>query len=537
MRSRINYVLVIIFLLGLFLRTVKLDTYPAAFSWDEVAIGYNAFSIAQKGIDEYQVSHPLLFRSFDDYKLPGYIYLTSVFIKLFGFSDFVVRLPSAFFGALSIIIIYFLFKKLFNEKVGIISSFLIAISPWSLQFSRGAFEANLGLFVTLLGITLLFYGFKNRFLAFISIPILFSSLYFYYSQRLIVPLITIGLLILFWKKIKENLRQYVLGFIFAIVILFPIVLQILGPNGFKRVNEVSITADKSVTIDYLLARAKNSNSSYSFLINRRIPYVFEVTHNYFQHFSFGFLFFGDDPNPRHRSYAHGLFYILEIPLLIYGLFLLLTSKKREEKLFILFWILIAPIASALAKETPHGLRSLLLLPPLILLIALSIEKLTRANKKITFLLTFLYLLFFINYVISYYFVYPISSIFWGYGYKQMYQKVFSIEKNYKSIIITGDYWKPRIYYQYYKKSLPEKIGKKDEFESLGKYHFASTFWDGGKSLDASQIESVSKDKILIALSDKEFDKLKNNPKLSKIADIRDYSGRKVIFVVSEWKPN
>ncbi len=536
MRNKINYLLVVIFLLGLFLRVVVLDTYPAALSWDEVAIGYNAFSIAQKGIDEYQAPYPSLFRSFDDYKLPGYVYTDSVFIKLFGFSDFVVRLPSAIFGALLIIVIFFLFKKLFNEKIGIISSFLIAISPWSLQFSRGAFEANLGLFVTLLGITLLFYGFKNKLLAFMSIPILFSSLYFYYSQRLIVPLIIIGFFILFWKRIKINLKQYLLGFLLAIIILIPIVVQILGPHGFKRVNEVSITADKSVSIGYILAREKNSDSSYSFLINRRIPYVFEVVHNYFQHFSFGFLFFGDDPNPRHRSYAHGLFYILEIPLVIYGFFLLLTSKERERKLFILFWILIAPIASALSKEAPHGLRSLFLLPPLILLIALSIEKLTRNRRQTTFLLAFFYLLFFINYVISYYFVYPISSISWGYGYKQMYQKVFSIEKNYKNIIVTGEYWKPRIYYQYYKKSLPEKIGKKNEFENLGKYYFASTLWDGGSLLDTNQLDNISKDKLLLVLSEKEYERFKNLPSFKKTDKIMDYSGRKTVFVIGEWKP-
>ncbi|MBI4097771.1 MAG: glycosyltransferase family 39 protein [Candidatus Levybacteria bacterium] len=534
MRIKINKTLVLIFILALFLRFIKLDSFPVSLSWDEVAIGYNAYSIAQKGVDEYGTAYPLLFRSFDDYKLPGYIYTDAIFIKLFGFSDTIVRLPSALFGALLTLIVYFLFKKLFGQKVGIISSFLISISPWSLQFSRGAFEANLGLFVTVSGITLLLYGFKNRFVAFISIPVLFSSLYFYYSQRLIVPLIFIAFFVVFRKRVKPNIKQYLLGFLIGSIILLPIIFQILGPNGFKRVNEVSIISDQSVSLDYLLAREKNNDSFYGFLINRRIPYFTTIAHNYFQHFSPGFIFFGDDPNPRHRSYLHGLFYVLEIPLIIIGLFLLWKSKKKEEKMFIIFWIIVAPLTSALSTEAPHGLRSLLLMPPLILLVSLAVEKAINTSKKTAFILFFLYGLFFVNYAISYYLVYPISSVSWGYGYKQMYEKVFAIEKNFDRIIITGNYWKPRIYYQYYRKSLSDKIGQDENFETINKYYFAPTFWDGGKFWGTKEIGNISSDKALVVLSQKEFESFGKNSNLTKIGEIKDYSGRKVIFVIAEW---
>ncbi len=117
MRIKVNYALVIIFILALFLRVVKLDFYPASLSWDEVAIGYNAFTISQKGIDEYGTSYPLLFRSFEDFKLPGYIYTDSIFIKLLGFSDFTTRLPSAVFGSLLVIVVYFLFRQKLIQKI------------------------------------------------------------------------------------------------------------------------------------------------------------------------------------------------------------------------------------------------------------------------------------------------------------------------------------------------------------------------------------------------------------------------------------
>ena len=70
--------IIVILLIAAFLRFYKLDSYPVSISWDEAAIGYNAYSIAQTGKDEYGQKFPVLFRSFNDYKLPGYIYLDAL---------------------------------------------------------------------------------------------------------------------------------------------------------------------------------------------------------------------------------------------------------------------------------------------------------------------------------------------------------------------------------------------------------------------------------------------------------------------------
>ena len=40
----------------------------------------------------------MFFRSFDDYKLPGYIYLTAGSEKLFGLTEFAVRIPKCVSG-------------------------------------------------------------------------------------------------------------------------------------------------------------------------------------------------------------------------------------------------------------------------------------------------------------------------------------------------------------------------------------------------------------------------------------------------------
>src|SRR3989344_6801008 len=93
----------VVFLFALFIRVYLLSSVPAHLSWDEASIGYNAYSILESGIDETGKTFPLVFEAFGVQKLPGYIYLSVPFVKLFGLNELSVRLPSALFGALGVI--------------------------------------------------------------------------------------------------------------------------------------------------------------------------------------------------------------------------------------------------------------------------------------------------------------------------------------------------------------------------------------------------------------------------------------------------
>ena len=129
-------------------RFYKLGAVPTSLNADEAAIGYNAYSILKTGKDEYGRKFPLLFQSFDDFKMPVYIYLTVPSIAIFGLNDFSVRLPSALLGTLTVFVTYLLIEGLFASiPIGVIASFLLAISPWHLQFSRSAYEANIAVFL------------------------------------------------------------------------------------------------------------------------------------------------------------------------------------------------------------------------------------------------------------------------------------------------------------------------------------------------------------------------------------------------------
>ncbi|MEK7513906.1 MAG: hypothetical protein AAB580_03370, partial [Patescibacteria group bacterium] len=134
--------LIIIVLLAAILRFYKLGQVPSGFVNDEAAIGYNAYSLLKTGKDEFNVSWPVIFRSFGEGKLPVYIYLTIPSVAVFGLNEFSVRFPSALFGVLTVLVV---------SRWSLLAALVLATLPWHIHFSRAAFEANLALFFLTFG--------------------------------------------------------------------------------------------------------------------------------------------------------------------------------------------------------------------------------------------------------------------------------------------------------------------------------------------------------------------------------------------------
>ena len=111
------FLIIALFATGAFLRFYRLSDTPPGLYPDETAIGYNAYSILETGKDEFGKPFPLYYRSYDDYKMPVYMYATAFNIKMFGLNTFSVRFLSALFGALTIPSLYFLVLELSKKKL------------------------------------------------------------------------------------------------------------------------------------------------------------------------------------------------------------------------------------------------------------------------------------------------------------------------------------------------------------------------------------------------------------------------------------
>src|SRR3989338_8791451 len=229
------YLLIFVLILSFALRVYKLDQVPVSLNWDEVDAGYNAFTISNWGRDEWGKFLPLVFTSFRDDKHPVHIYLTASFIKLFGLSDFTVRLSGVMIGVLSVAVIFFLARILFTSVlVGLLSALFLAVSPYHLHFSRGLWEVNFALFFFMLGLLLFYLALQKKgwliSLSFLSFGI---SIFSYHSSKIIVPPILLLLIILYIKDLKRLSINFYLG---IIILIATIIILISNPRilGFAR---------------------------------------------------------------------------------------------------------------------------------------------------------------------------------------------------------------------------------------------------------------------------------------------------------------
>jgi mannosyltransferase len=69
---------------------------------------------------------------------PLYYWLMAVWIRLFGASEFSIRLPSALAGALAVVLLYFLVRRVAGEWPGVLAAGLLALSPFAVWYAQDA---------------------------------------------------------------------------------------------------------------------------------------------------------------------------------------------------------------------------------------------------------------------------------------------------------------------------------------------------------------------------------------------------------------
>ena len=230
--------LVAIFVLGLVLRLWGLTNHPAGFTPDEASFGYDAYSILKTGKDQWGNTLPLSFKSFGDYKLPLYGYLAVPTVFLFGLNEFAVRLPNALLGSFSVIVVYFLVLKIFKkDNLALFAALILAISPWHIALSRGAFEANLTTFLMPFAIWMFYKGLTDRKYLLVSFITFGLNLFSYHSARLVTPLIVFYLIFAYLPTLKR--RENILATVVIMGALLVAGVNLLFGGG-ARASSVAI---------------------------------------------------------------------------------------------------------------------------------------------------------------------------------------------------------------------------------------------------------------------------------------------------------
>lgn len=464
-----KYLLIAILIVAAFLRLWKLGSIPPSLTPDEASLGYNAYSVLKTGRDEYGKLLPIIFKSFGDYKPGLYVYLTIPSILVLGLNEFAVRLPSALFGTISVWLIYLIVKRLFQkENLALISSFIAAVTPWLIYFSRGAWEVNVSLTLTLAGIFFFLKFLEKEKYIFLSVISFALTLICYQGAKLSTGIVVLLLIAVYFKKtIKINPKKLFIAAILGLLITLPILLSFArGQAG--RLEVFSVFSYRRPA-EYLKAFLDEGNEkigdlSYYLFHSEVLNFKRGILGRYFNHFSGRFLFFeGDWSNPRHSAPNSGVLLLTDIVLLLAGIYSLVRSKLNKEHWFIILWLLLAPLPSILSRDQVHAIRSMNMVIPLIVVLSFGLNQILKTMNKNKFRM-FLYagggIIYLIGllYFFDSYFVHlsKHDSQLWEYGYKQIVQIVTPIQQNYKTIKVQQSFAQPYIYFLFYQKYDPAK---------------------------------------------------------------------------------
>lgn len=388
--------LVLILAIAIFLRTYQLAEVPPGLYPDEAMNGNNALEALRSG--DYKLYYP------ENNGREGlFINIQAFFLKAIGLNEpWVLRLPSAIFGVLTVLGLYFLGRELFSKQAGLVASFLLAASFWHINFSRIGFRAIVAPMLLVWGIFLLLkaiknsnvktqisnqaqslnpknldFGFDLKF-GFWILPAFLGGLLFglgfhtYIAYR-IMPL----LLIVIWYFFRQEENFWKIAAVFlvgAFIAGLPIGLYYLQnpADFFGRTSQISIFSKENPLL--------------------------ELGINIFK--TVGMFFWAGDYNWRHNLSGEPQLFLPVGILFIVGMFVAakdliqnskVKSKNHNSKIFnfafciLISWLILATLPVIISSEgLPHALRSILMLPPVMLFAAAGgvyiYEKLAAAGK-------------------------------------------------------------------------------------------------------------------------------------------------------------
>lgn len=525
-------IFIFIFLLAFFLRTYMLTSVPANVHIDEIAFGYNAYSIAETGKDEYGVFFPLQLKSYDDYRPALYSYLMIPFIKLVGLNIFSIRFTSVFISLGILIGIYLLVKEFIkkrkNEEIAsftikpssyiansdlipLLVTFLYAISPWSIFYSRLAIDTTAGQFFFVYGL-LCFLRFinatnKKNYYLYLSTIFFLLCFYSYNGVKLFLPPFVLFLFYLYRKELWYSKKNLAANLLIAGIMLIPMVqFYINQSEGMIRFSSTNIFTQKRQLIDNnaqrLLIDMQNKDFLGYIYDNRRFAYFPIFITNYLVNFNPVWLYTSDGTE-NYKSSNIGLFYIFELPLLILGIYFIVKYSFLPNKLgyILILWILTAVLPSGFTTESPHATRSYNMLPPILIMEGFGLYYLMQIIKNLHnkyfrisgYLLVIFVGAFFILWFIHSYFVTfkRESSYKYQYGVREAIMYAKEHETEHKKIIFSnrGNLLFSYMYYLFFNAYNPTTYIKNGGTQSgtfdgnniIGKYAFVNpNFYFNGR---------------------------------------------------------
>lgn len=418
-----KYLLALIIFLLAASRFAYAAKIPAGMSNDEIeyAASAKSYALSGKDISGYGLPVSLLKTQTDGDISPVPALILSIPFKIIPMTQGNLRIIYILLNLFTTIPIYFIAEHLFpKRKIGILSAVLFLINPWSIYFSRVIVDTPFALFFYLWAIALLL-KYKGWKLAIPFVLFIFAFFSYHGGKFIFLPVI---LFTVIYKSYTEKIKllkskSLMLFLVAAFITAFAFLIisqKIPNSSVSTRSGELFFNnMDQITSVVNGKRRQSIDNPLTKIFVNKFTETVKIFINKYLVAFSPDVLFTKGDIRATYRFEDHGLFYLLDIPLLLIG-FAAIFSKSKSKSWYLLGLIISAPIATAINTiESSVINRSFFLLPLFIIISAYGFTELTSlsSNQKVKIIITtslsFILALSFANFYSFYLFRFPVTA--------------------------------------------------------------------------------------------------------------------------------
>ncbi len=390
-RNRFAYAALVLIALVAALYLYRIGSDPPGLYADEASIGYNAWTIAHFGTDQYGNHFPLFFADFGDYKGPIATYLVAPLTWILAGGASVVRLPSVLAGiALSAVAGRTALVITGSRFVAVATIAFAALQPWIFLQSHTMLEGNILMALSVMCACWCIAeatvdGASARWWSGAGLAL--AICVYTYSVGRLLALLVAGVAVLSFARLG---REKMLRFLFPIAVAYMIlaIWSFENPGALlARFQDVGLFADHPS----LLAA------------------VVRFLGNYGSYFNPNFLVLHGDGNLRQTTGFGGVLLDATLPLMIVGAVRLVSRWQQPYARFVVLGTLVAPIPAALTLVAPHALRGAGLIPFLIVMMLEGISwvwTLLRSRRLIAFVLSGVVIASAAPYFVDFFTAYP-----------------------------------------------------------------------------------------------------------------------------------
>lgn len=357
---------------AVFFRVWMLDQLPSGCYRDEGENGNEAINI-MNGIELEGTATPVYIERLTQ-QAAMYNYFIAVIFKIFGIGVVQIRAASVVFGVLCVPAVYFLVRHLFGVRLAVIGAFLLAVTRWHINFSRIGFVGIVSVFFVAVCLYFAYRVYRKRgVIDFVMLGATTAlSLYSYIAARFIPVGLFIFMAYVFVTErsfFKNYKKQMMAGIIAFLIVFAPLGLYVAQhPQNFmNRASKVSIFNKDTLKVigGRYLAKDGQPKSWISLYAENTINTILMFNYR-------------GDGNSRHNyqgkpmlDFVSGMLFVLGFGYVLYHF-----RKPRYFLLLVMFGSLVQP--GLLTIESPQALRTVTLVPLIIIFIVIFLQKLYEA---------------------------------------------------------------------------------------------------------------------------------------------------------------